>query len=121
MVSPAHWPNIPATYAMGGLRPGTYFILGDTVGETLGNKASSWSALTYISLIADPLEPWCIMEATTKLPILVSSISVLTILAISPTSTNLVLNKLAAPACCGGSALVMTGTAFAAWRARTAA
>ena len=50
---------------------------------TLGDSPASWWALAYIGLVAGPVGTWCIMEATAKLPTMVSSVGFLTTPAIS--------------------------------------
>ena len=85
---------------------------------TLGGAAVSWWALGYIGLIAGPLGTWCIMEATARLPTLVSSIGFLTTPAISLILANVFLHEPLTLDLIAGSALIMTGVAFAAWPAR---
>jgi O-acetylserine/cysteine efflux transporter len=85
---------------------------------TLGGSPTSWWALGYIGLIAGPLGTWCVMEATAKLPTLVSSIGFLTTPAVSLILANVFLHEPFTPDLLAGSALIMTGVAFAAWPKR---
>jgi O-acetylserine/cysteine efflux transporter len=88
---------------------------------TLGDTPASWWALGYIGLIAGPLGTWCVMEATAKLPTLVSSVGFLTTPAVSLVLANIFLHEPFTPDLLAGSALIMAGVAFAAWpRRRTA-
>jgi O-acetylserine/cysteine efflux transporter len=88
---------------------------------TLGDRPASWWALGYIGLIAGPLGTWCVMEATAKLPTLVSSVGFLTTPAVSLILANVFLGEPFTPDLLVGSALIMAGVVFAAWpRRRTA-
>jgi O-acetylserine/cysteine efflux transporter len=88
---------------------------------TLGDSPASWWALAYIGLIAGPFGTWCVMEATAKLPALVSSVGFLTTPAVSLILANILLHEPLTPDLLAGSALIMIGVAFAAWpRRRTA-
>jgi drug/metabolite transporter (DMT)-like permease len=88
---------------------------------TIGDSPASWWALGYIGLIAGPLGTWCVMEATAKLPTLVSSVGFLTTPAVSLILANLFLHEPFTPDLLAGSALIMTGVAFAAWPQRRTA
>jgi drug/metabolite transporter (DMT)-like permease len=88
---------------------------------TLGTRSVSWAALGYIGFLAAPLGTWCIMEATAKLPAMVSSIGFLTTPAISLILANLFLGEPFTADLLAGSALIMAGVAFAAWPGRRAA
>jgi O-acetylserine/cysteine efflux transporter len=88
---------------------------------TLGHAPASWWALAYIGLVAGPLGTWCVMEATRKLPALVSSIGFLTTPAVSLILANVFLGEPFTPDLLAGSALIMAGVAFAAWPARRSA
>jgi drug/metabolite transporter (DMT)-like permease len=88
---------------------------------TFGPSPVSWGALAYIGLIAGPLGTWCIMEATAKLPTLVSSVGFLTTPAVSLLLANLVLHEPFTPDLLAGSALIMAGVACAAWPKRRTA
>jgi len=82
---------------------------------TIGTAHSAWLALAYIGLIAGPLGTWCVMEATAKLPTVVSSVGFLTTPAVSLILANLVLGEAFTPDLLLGAALIMVGVGFAAW------
>jgi O-acetylserine/cysteine efflux transporter len=88
---------------------------------TLGPSPASWAALGYIGFVAGPLGTWCIMEATAKLPALVSSVGFLTTPAVSLILANIVLKEPFTPDLLAGSALIMAGVACAAWPQRRTA
>jgi len=88
---------------------------------TLGNRPESWWALAYIGLIAGPLGTWCVMQATARLPTLVSSVGFLTTPAVSLILANVFLHEPVTLDLLLGSALIMAGVAFAAWPRRSAA
>ncbi len=88
---------------------------------TFGASPASWWALAYIGLVAGPLGTWCVMEATAKLPALVSSVGFLTTPAVSLILANIFLTKRLPPDLLAGSALIMAGVAFAAWPQRRTA
>ena len=81
---------------------------------TLGDKPASWWALGYVGVVAGPLGTWCVMEATAKLPTLVSSVGFLTTPAVSLILANLLLHEPFTPDLLAGSALIMVGVAAAA-------
>ena len=85
---------------------------------TLGNHPSAWWALGYVGLIAGPLGTWCVMEATAKLPTLVSSVGFLTTPAVSLIMANLFLGEPFTPDLLAGSTLIMIGVGAAAWPRR---
>ncbi len=85
---------------------------------TLGDSTASWWALAYIGLVAGPLCTWCVMEATAKLPTLVSSVGFLTTPAISLILAHVFLHEPFTLDLLAGSALIMSGVAFAAWPKR---
>lgn len=85
---------------------------------TLGRGGASWFALAYIGLLAGPIGTWCIVEATAKLPTVVSSVGFLLTPAISLVLANVVLEEPFTPDLLGGSALIMTGVVCAAWPER---
>ena len=88
---------------------------------TIGGSQASWGALAYIGLVAGPLGTWCVMEATAKLPVLVSSVGFLTTPAISLILANIVLHEPLTADLVAGSALIMAGVACAAWPGRRTA
>ena len=85
---------------------------------TLGNHLAAWWALGYVGLIAGPLGTWCVMEATAKLPTLVSSVGFLTTPAVSLIMANLFLGEPFTLDLLVGSALIMVGVGAAAWPRR---
>jgi drug/metabolite transporter (DMT)-like permease len=88
---------------------------------TFGESPASWWALAYIGLVAGPLGTWCVMEATAKLPALVSSVGFLTTPVVSLILANLLLHEKFTADLLAGSALIMAGVGCAAWpRWRTA-
>jgi O-acetylserine/cysteine efflux transporter len=88
---------------------------------TFGAAPVSWWALAYIGLIAGPLGTWCVMEATAKLPALVSSVGFLTTPAVSLILANIFLHEPFTADLLAGSALIMGGVACAAWPGRRTA
>jgi drug/metabolite transporter (DMT)-like permease len=87
-------------------------------GGTFGHAPISWIALGYIGLIAGPLGTWCVMEATAKLPTLVSSLGFLTTPAVSLLIATVFLHEPLTNDLLLGSALIMAGVAVAAWPGR---
>jgi drug/metabolite transporter (DMT)-like permease len=85
---------------------------------TLGHDPAAWGALAYIGLIAGPLGTWCVMEATARLPAIVSSVGFLTTPAVGLIMANLLLQEPFTADLLIGSGLIMVGVAFAAWPAR---
>src|SRR6185312_5147179 len=83
---------------------------------TLGTQPACWLALAYIGFVAAPIGTWCIMEATAKLPALVSSIGFLATPAVSLVLANVLLGEPFSADLLLGSALIMGGVAAAAWR-----
>lgn len=82
---------------------------------TLGQAPICWIALGYIGLIAGPLGTWCVMEATAKLPTLISSLGFLTTPAVSLLIATVFLHEPLTPDLLAGSALIMGGVGVAAW------
>ena len=82
---------------------------------TLGHARVSWYALAYIGLIAGPLGTWCVMEATAKLPALVSSVGFLTTPAVSLLIAVVFLREPLTLDLIVGSLLIMASVAVAAW------
>lgn len=82
---------------------------------TLGHQPICWIALGYIGLIAGPLGTWCVMEATARLPALVSSLGFLTTPAVSLLIATVFLHEPLTPDLLAGSALIMGGVGIAAW------
>lgn len=84
---------------------------------TLGTQPACWLALAYIGLVAGPIGTWCIVEATAKLPTMVSSIGFLTTPAVSLLLANLLLGEAITTDLLAGSALIIGGVAIAAFPA----
>lgn len=85
---------------------------------TLGVRPASWWSLAYIGFIAGPLGTWCVMEATARLPTLVSSVGFLTTPAVSLILANILLGEPITIDLLIGSGLIMAGVACAAWPGR---
>ena len=88
---------------------------------TLAHGTVGWAALGYIGLIAGPFGTWCLVEATMRLPAMVSSIGFLTTPAISLILANRLLGEPFTPDLLLGAALIMAGVASAAWPQRKGA
>ena len=88
---------------------------GEAPQGTFGD-AASWLALGYIGLLAGPIGTWCVVEATLKLPTLVSSLGFLATPAVSLLLANLLLGEPITTDLLVGSALIMGGVAIAAVR-----
>jgi drug/metabolite transporter (DMT)-like permease len=92
------------------------------VAEPDGRFASSpgaWAALACIGLLASPLGTWCIVEATARLPAMVSSVGFLATPALSLLLANRLLAEPLTPDLLAGSVLILGGVAAMAWPART--
>ena len=109
---------LPWCFLVGSLVARPHGLVARTARDTRRTAAASWGALAYIGLIAGPLGTWCVMEATAKLPALVSSVGFLTTPAVSLLLANIFLHEPFTPDLLAGSALIMTGVAFAAWPRR---
>jgi O-acetylserine/cysteine efflux transporter len=81
---------------------------------TLGTQPACWLALAYIGFVAGPIGTWCIVEATAKLPAMVSSVGFLTTPAVSLLLANLLLGEAITADLLAGSALIIAGVAIAA-------
>ena len=81
---------------------------------TLGTQPACWLALAYIGCIAGPIGTWCVVEATAKLPTMVSSIGFLATPAVSLLLANLLLGEAMTPDLLAGSALIIGGVGLAA-------
>jgi O-acetylserine/cysteine efflux transporter len=84
----------------------------------VGTQPMAWLALAYIGLIAGPFGTWCVIEATTALPAMVSSVGFLTTPAISLLLANILLGEPITADLLAGSALIVLGVGSAAWPAR---
>jgi O-acetylserine/cysteine efflux transporter len=95
-------------------------ILLEAPGGGLGGDHIAWAALAYIGFIAGPLGTWCVMEATARLPTVVSSVGFLATPAVGIVLSNLLLGEKFTPDLLAGSALILGGVACAAWPGRGA-
>ncbi len=78
----------------------------------------AWGSMAYIGLLAGPVGTWCIMEATVRLPTMVTSVGFLATPAIGLVLSNLVLGEPFTPDLLSGSALILAGVGIAAWPGR---
>jgi drug/metabolite transporter (DMT)-like permease len=81
---------------------------------TLGSQPSGLLSLAFIGFVAGPLGTWCVVEATARLPTMVSSIGFLTTPAVSLLLANLILGEAVTADLLIGSALVIGSVAVAA-------
>jgi drug/metabolite transporter (DMT)-like permease len=86
---------------------------------TLGSRPDCWLALAFIGFVAGPIGTWCVVEATAKLPTMVSSIGFLTTPAVSLLLANLLLGEPITADLLLGSALIIGGVAIAAFPLRS--
>jgi len=93
-------------------------LLIEAPGGSLGRDAVSWSGILYVGLLAGPLGTWGIVEATMRLPTVVSSVGFLATPAVGLILSNLILGEPLTPDLLGGSALILGGVALAALPAR---
>ncbi len=92
-------------------------VMADAPLGTLGTRPACWLALAYIGFVAGPIGTWCIVEATAKLPTMVSSIGFLTTPAVSLLLASLLLGEKITADLLLGSALIVGGVAIAAFPA----
>jgi len=81
---------------------------------TLGARPDCWLALAYIGFVAGPVGTWFVVEATAKLPTMVSSIGFLATPAVSLLLANVLLGEPLTLDLLAGSALIISGVAIAA-------
>jgi O-acetylserine/cysteine efflux transporter len=79
--------------------------------------AARWS-LAYIGGLAGPAGTWCVMEAASSLPVMVSSVGFLATPAAGLLFSAWWLGETIGPDLVAGTALVLAGVAVAAWPAR---
>ncbi len=82
---------------------------------TLCSEAGCWVSLAYIGFVAGPVGTWCVVEATAKLPAMVSSVGFLSTPAVSLVLANMFLGEPITADLIAGSALIMAGVGAAAW------
>ncbi len=83
-------------------------------GGTLGTRGLSWVGILYVGLIAGPIGTWGIVEATVRLPTVVSSIGFLATPALGLILSNLMLGEKITADLLVGSALILGGVGIAA-------
>ena len=93
-------------------------LLGEAPCGTLGTRALGWLGILYVGLVAGPLGTWGILEATMRLPTVVSSVGFLATPAVGLVLSNLVLGEPITPDLLAGSALILAGVGLAALPAR---
>jgi drug/metabolite transporter (DMT)-like permease len=89
-------------------------LVAEAPGGTLGRRALGWLGILYVGLIAGPLGTWGILEATMRLPTVVSSVGFLATPAVGLVLSNLVLGEPITPDLLAGSALILGGVGLAA-------
>ncbi len=89
-------------------------VLWEAPHGTLGTSAVGWAGILYVGLIAGPLGTWGVVEATMRLPTVVSSVGFLATPAVGLLLANLMLGEALTPDLLGGSALILAGVAIAA-------
>lgn len=85
---------------------------------SFGSQPISWFALGFIGFIAGPVGTWGVMEATARLPALVSSVGFLAAPALSLVLSNLFLDEPFTADLLLGAGLIMIGVVCAAWPGR---
>ena len=93
-------------------------LLWEAPGGTLGTRALGWLGILYVGLVASPLGTWGILEATMRLPTVVSSVGFLLTPAVGLVLSNLMLGEPITPDLLAGSALILGGVGLAALRGR---
>ncbi len=93
-------------------------VLWEAPSGTLGSSPASWGGILYVGLIAGPLGTWGIVEATIRLPTVVSSVGFLATPALGLILANLILGEPLTADLLGGTALILAGVAIAAVPAR---
>jgi len=89
-------------------------VAGEAPHGTLGTRPACWLALAYIGFVAGPVGTWCVVEATAKLPTMVSSIGFLATPAVSLVLANLLLGEQLTLDLVAGSAMIIGSVAVAA-------
>ncbi len=80
---------------------------------TLGGGVANWAGILYVGLIAGPLGTWGIVEATIRLPTVVSSVGFLATPAAGLILSNLMLGEPLTADLLAGSALILGGVGLA--------
>jgi O-acetylserine/cysteine efflux transporter len=89
-------------------------VLWEAPGGTLGARPLSWWGILYVGLVAGPLGTWGIVEATMRLPTVVSSVGFLATPAVGLILSNLILGEPITADLLAGSALILGGVGLAA-------
>jgi O-acetylserine/cysteine efflux transporter len=93
-------------------------VIGEAARPALGASPGAWVAIAYVGLIAGPLGTWGVMEATLRLPPIVSSVGFLTTPAAGLVLANLVLGEPFTADLLTGAGLILGGVALAALAGR---
>lgn len=93
---------------------------------TVGHGGGTWTTTSLLCLAAigflmAPLGTWCVMQATTALPLVVASVGFLAGPAVGLLLSALWLHEPLTPPLLGGTALILGGAALAALGSRRAA
>lgn len=94
-------------------------VLWEAPHGTIGTRPGCWLALAYIGFVAGPIGTWFVVEATAKLPTMVSSIGFLATPAVSLLLANLLLGEPFTADLLSGAALIIGGVAVTALPAGT--
>ena len=89
-------------------------VLGEAPHGTIGTQPGCWLALATIGFVAGPIGTWFVVEATAKLPTMVSSIGFLATPAVSLLLANLLLGEPFTADLLSGAALIIGGVAVTA-------
>ena len=90
---------------------------------TLSEAPGAWrgtagSAMIFVGLVAGPFGTLCVLEATARLPAMVSSVGFLAAPAAALVLSTVLLGEGLGPDLLFGSALILGGVAVAAWPGR---
>jgi len=89
-------------------------VLWEAPHGTIGTQPGCWLALATIGFVAGPIGTWFVVEATAKLPTMVSSIGFLATPAVSLLLANLLLGEPFTADLLSGAALIIGGVAVTA-------
>lgn len=79
-----------------------------------GTGPQAWLAVGFVGLVAGPLGTWCVLEATARLPAMVSSVGFLATPAVGLVLSNLILGEPFTPDLLAGAVLILAGVGIAA-------
>ena len=105
---------LPWAFALSSLLLFALILIEEPHGS-FGADWASWSALLYVGAVAGPLGTWCVVEATARLPIAVSSVGFLATPATTLVLSNLMLHEPITLDLILGFLLIMAGVGFAAF------